>query len=237
MNKLNFTDIELFVSVYKYIDSNMYIFISQNEALVVDPHTDDEMELLLAERKVHKVTMLLTHEHPDHISGIWWFLENFECTLICSKQCAARIANSRAVRPLFLTFILEENDTKNGTDILSEFKKNFVIRTYNADITYSDDFNYSWQGHHLYFKSIQGHSIGSSFIILDDKLVFTGDSLLKEYPIIVSFPNGSKQDYLEKTLPIFEKELKCNMILLPGHGEPFVLSDIMKGDKINVEFR
>ena len=42
MNKLNFTDIELFVSVYKYIDSNMYIFISQNEALVVDPHTDDE---------------------------------------------------------------------------------------------------------------------------------------------------------------------------------------------------
>ena len=237
MNKLDFADIELYISVYKYIDSNMYIFISQNEALVVDPHTDDEMELLLAQRKVQKVTILLTHEHSDHISGVWWFLENFDCKLICSENCAKRISNPRSARPLLLTFILEENDRKNGTDILSEFKKNYVIRTYNADITYSDDLNYSWQGHHLYFKSIQGHSIGSSFIIFDDKLVFTGDSLLKDYPVIVSFPHGSKEDYLEKTLPLLEKELECNMILLPGHGKPFVLSDIMKGDKINVEIR
>ena len=41
MTKLDFTDIKLYVSVYKYIDSNMYTLISQNEALVIDPHTDD----------------------------------------------------------------------------------------------------------------------------------------------------------------------------------------------------
>ena len=237
MNTLHLSTLEIFVSVYKYIDSNMYIILSDNESLVVDPHINEELKKWFLEKKLNNITILLTHEHPDHISGIWWFLDNFECSLICSEKCAEKISNLKCMRPMLLSFILEENDRKNGTNILAEFKKDFVIRTYNANITYSDDFNYTWYGYHLYFKSIQGHSVGSSFIIFDEKLVFTGDSLLKDYPVIVSFPHGSKEVYLEKTLPLFEKKLKSDMIILPGHGEQFVLSEIINGGKIHVELR
>ena len=73
--------------------------------------------------------------------------------------------------------------------------------------------------------------------MLDGKHVFTGDSLLKEYPVIVSFPQGNKDAFLEETVPLFERCLRPDMIVLPGHGTPFVLSELMEEGKIHVEFR
>ena len=237
MYHLHLDDMDIYVSVYKYIDSNMYILLAQNEALVVDPHTDAEVEAHLARHKVRKVTLLLTHEHPDHISGIWWFRENFDCTLICSEKCAAKIANPRSVRPLLLAFILEENDRKNGTNVLSEFKGDYVERTYAADVSYHEELQCSWQGHGLLFKAIQGHSAGSSVIILDGRYAFTWDSLLKDYPVIVSFPQGNKDLFLTETIPLLEKMLLPDMTVLPGHGKPFVLSDMIKDGRILVNLR
>lgn len=237
MKQLHLSDIYIFVSVYKYIDSNMYILLSENEALVVDPHVSEKVKTWFLEQQLKKVSIILTHEHCDHISGIWWFLENYSCTLICSEECSKEIANKKTTRPLLLLFILGKKDTKNNTKILEQFKKDYVWTTYKSDITYSDEFTYSWAGHKLYFKAIQGHSIGSSFIVLDDKYVFTGDSLLKDYPVILSFPKGNSQVFLEKTIPLLERRLSSNMIVLPGHGKPFVLSDIMNGGGIHVELR
>ncbi len=237
MNKITLSEIELYNSIYKYIDSNMYVLLSQNEALVVDPHVNEEIKLLLEKHKIQKITIILTHEHSDHISGVWWFQENFDCKIICSEKCAEKILNPRSVRPLFLSFILEENDRNKGTNLLSEFKNEFIPRTYSADITYSDEFHYSWQNHELYFKAIQGHSAGSCFIILDNKYVFTGDSLLKQYPVIVSFPGGNKKAYIDETLLLFEQTLRSNMTILPGHGGVFALSDIMTDGKIKVGIR
>lgn len=215
----------------------MFIIIEHNEALVIDPHRNDDILVLFKENEVKRVTILLTHEHADHVSGIWWFLDNYVCTLICSEKCALKLSNPRSVRPLLLSFVLEENDRKNGTDILSDFKKEYVIRTYKADITYSENYILHWIGHELHFKPIQGHSPGSSFIVLDNKYAFTGDSLLKNYPIIVSFPYGDKKSFINHTIPYLEKNLSADMIILPGHGEPFMLSEIMEGGKIHVELR
>lgn len=237
MQTLRFDGIDIYASVYEYLNSNMYVILSQNEALVIDPHVNGELETLLSGHGIKSVTVILTHEHCDHISGVWWFLENFDCKLICSESCAKKIADKRHNRPLLLLFIIEEDDKKNGTNRLGQFKKEYVLAAYNADITYADDFRCSWQGHELYFKAVQGHSVGGSFIVLDGKYVFTGDSLLKDYPIIISFPHGSKDVFLRQTLPLFEKSLRPDMTILPGHGDPFLLSDIMVDGKICVEMR
>ena len=235
MNILQYNDIVVYSSVYKYIDSNMFIIINQNKALVIDPHKNDNALNIL--NGVEEVVILLTHEHADHISGVWWYLENFDCRLICSEKCASKIADSHFVKPLLLSFVIEENDRKNGTDVLSEFKKDYVVRTYHADTTYIDSFVYSWQGRNIEFKAAQGHSVGSSFITIDKNYAFTGDSLLKEYPIIVSFPQGNKKAFLEQTIPYIEKEWSPDTIVFPGHGKPFLLSEIMRDGKIHVELR
>ena len=237
MNIFQFGNLAVYNSIYKYIDSNMFIIIENNEALVFDPHKNEDVLCLFKEKDVNKVTILLTHEHSDHVSGIWWFLENYACTLICSEKCALKLSNPRSVRPLLLSFVLEENDRKNGTDILSDFRREYVIRTYKADIIYSENYLLHWMGHELRFKSIQGHSPGSSFIVLDNKYVFTGDSLLKNYPVIVSFPYGDKKSFINQSIPYLEKNLSSDMIILPGHGNPFLLCDIMKEGKIHVELR
>lgn len=237
MIKFKFSNIELLCSVYKYIDSNMYLLISGNEAIVVDPHVNEDLKVLLFNKNIRKITIILTHEHSDHISGVWWFMQTFECILICSADCAKIISNKKFTRPLLLLFILEENDSKNDTHLLDQFKQEYVWTTYKANLTYNDTMNYSWLEHNLTFYKTQGHSVGSSIIVLDNKFVFTGDTLMRNYPVITSFPHGDRVVYLEKTLPLLECTLSSDMIILPGHGKPFVLSEIMNGGKIHVELR
>jgi len=235
VHKLPFAGVEMYMSVYKYIDSNMFIIVGQGEAIVVDPHKNEEVLEIL--EGVDKVTLLLTHEHADHISGVWWFKEHFDCDLVCSDVCNTNISNPHFIRPLLLSLTIKEKDVKNGTNVLAEFKKDFVARTYCADTTYSDTFSLTWQGHSIDFKLIPGHSVGSSLIIFDEKYAFTGDSLLKDYPVVVSFPQGDKKTFLEQTIPFLERDLSPNVIILPGHGEPFLLSEIMSDGKIHVGIR
>ena len=237
MKVLKFDELTVYNSVYKYIDSNMFIIVEQNEALIIDPHLNDDLQEILSQNKIRHITILFTHEHADHISGAWWLLKNYECNLICSEECAKKVSNSHAVKPLLLSFVIEENDRKKGTNVLSEFKKDFVVQTYSANLTYSKDFHYFWHSHNLYFRAIQGHSVGSCIIVLDKRYIFTGDSLLKEYPVIVSFPQGNKKAFLEQSIPFMEKNLSPDSIVFPGHGDPFFMSEIMKDGKINVELR
>ncbi len=215
----------------------MYILICKDEAIVVDPHKNEDLLDLLKRFFIKKVKIILTHEHSDHISGIWWFLENFYCTLICSENCAKSISCIKNSRPLFLMRAIADEDIKNGTKKLKKFKEEYILKSYKADITFSDFFQYDWQGHNLFLKAIPGHSVGSSLIILDGKYAFTGDSLLKDYPVIVSFPNSDRMAFLEKTIKIFENELTPDMTIFPGHGKPFVLSELMNGNKIHVNTR
>ncbi len=237
MNCLHLSSLDIFVSVYEYINSNMYVLISKDEALIVDPHVNEDLKNWFLEKNLNKVTIILTHEHCDHISGIWCLLESYECSLICSKACAEKISSKKHTRPLLLLFTIEKNDKKNGTNRLEKFKQEYIWRTYKADITYENSMHYSWQNHSLDFYVIRGHSDGSSLIVMDNKYAFTGDSLLKQFPVIVSFPGGNKKAYIDETLPLFEKTIKHDMTILPGHGKPFVLSDIMIDGKINIETR
>lgn len=237
MNKFSFGDLDIYSSVYEYVNSNMFMIVLEQEAVVVDPHVNDDALALLMENGVRKVYVILTHEHPDHISGIWWFLKRFDCTLICSAQCARQISDKRYTRPSLLTLKVQEEDKKNGTDKLAQFKKTFKWTTYNADVTFENELSYSWCGCNFFFKSIGGHSPGSCLIILNNKIVFSGDSLLKEYPVIVSFPQSDKKLFLTETIFILEQKLKPDNVIFPGHGAPFMLRDIMEGDKICVELR
>ena len=235
MNIIHIDDLIIYRSIFKYINSNMYIFIEGKSALVVDPHESNELLDLL--KGMHNITIILTHEHADHISGVSWLQQHFPCKLICTQSCANYIANEKCVRPLLISFILEEQDRINGTNLLEEFKRKVIPHTYKADITFENSLVEQWGGHRLEFFKVLGHSPGSSGIVVDNKLAFMGDSLMKDLPVITRFPGGNRKTYINETLPFLEKKLKSDMMILPGHGNPFLLNEIMEGGKINVEFR
>lgn len=215
----------------------MYLVIEDNEAIIIDPHKNNDLFSLLDKQGVSKVKILLTHEHPDHISGIYDFQQKYDCTIICTKNCAEYISEEKNTRPILISFVLEERDRKLGTHFLDKFNKEYVAHTYNADITFDNKYEFNWDSHSFKMFTIQGHSKGGCGIILDEKFVFTGDSVLKEHPIITRFPGGSTKVFKEITLPLLESMLKPDMQIFPGHGKPFLLSEIMKDGKINVELR
>lgn len=235
MDFFHIDDLTIYRSVYKYINSNMYILVEEDRALVFDPHEDIDAISLLG--KVKKVIIVLTHEHTDHTSGIYWFQQRFPCKLICTKNCSDYISLEENRRPILISFILEEQDRLNGTNMLEEFKKQYVPQTYKADITFEGSLIEQWGSHRLDFFKVLGHSPGSCGIILDNKVAFMGDSLMKDLPIITRFPRGNKKVYISETLPFLENKLKKDMMIMPGHGDPFLFKDIVKGGKINVEFR
>lgn len=215
----------------------MYAVILNGEAFIIDPHKSQELTEILLEKRVRKVMILLTHEHHDHTSGLYWYQEHFETTLICQKYCAECMGSVKYIRAMLLRFILGEEDKINGTHKLEDFEKVFVPRQYRADVTYDEELTLNWNNHKLELTHIPGHSKGSSLIIFDDIFVFTGDSLLKDIPIITRFPESSHTDYEQITLPILRKKLKNNMTFFPGHGNPFIINDIKKGGEWYVKFR
>ena len=76
------------------INSNMYVLIKMGAALIIDPCVSSEAEYLLRSNKVAQCTILLTHEHYDHISGINRLRKLFGCKVICSLKCADLIGDS-----------------------------------------------------------------------------------------------------------------------------------------------
>ena len=215
----------------------MYIIIRNHEALVIDPHENQDLLLLLISNDVKKVTIILTHEHPDHISGIYWLQEHFDCLLICQQFCANYISNPKNVRPILIYFVLDERDRMNGTHFLEKFNSNYVMRTYNADITFDETLLYEWKKYLLEFYHIPGHSKGSCIIVFDKTIAFTGDSLMKDDPIITRFPGGNRKVYQTETLPRLKETLNADMTIFPGHGNPFIVNDIIKGGELYVQFR
>ena len=87
-------NISIYNSVFEYIDSNMYIMIENNKALIIDPHQNDEVYNLLHMNNIIDITVLLSHEHPDHISGLKWLKDNFNTTIISTKETSDYIGIS-----------------------------------------------------------------------------------------------------------------------------------------------
>lgn len=237
LSEIRLGNLVLLNSVYEHINSNMYVLLSGSEALIIDPHKNEELTELLKSKGIRKVTILLTHEHHDHTTGVYWYQENFESILICQQDAAEYISRKQYLRPTLIAFILGEEDHINGTHVYDDFKRTFVPRQYDADITYKEQYTLNWFDYIFDFYHIPGHSAGSSLILLDDKYAFTGDSLLKDIPIIVRFPGSNKEEYLNKTLPLLNQLLSPDMTILPGHGKPFVLKEIIEKNQIHVQFR
>ena len=237
LSKNTYGGIELYRSVYRFVNSNMYAIIINRSAIIIDPHKSDELTDLLVRTGVDDVWVLLTHEHHDHTSGLFWYQEQFNARFFVQKEGAEWMASEWYLRPMFLTFLLSEADKVNGTDVLSEFKKDFVPKKYWADGIYENSLDWNLEGHCFTFYHIPGHSKGSSLIIMDEKLAFTGDTLFLDVPTSLRFPGGSKNDFLEITVPLLNRKLKKDMVILPGHGRPFALGEKMKDGQIDIQFK
>lgn len=211
-------------SIYAPVKSNMFTLIAGNEAVVFDPNEDEIFFTLLRRKGITKVHILLTHGHYDHINGVQWLKDHFDAEVFCQEKCADRLANSKRPLSRLVAMVLAAQDAEDGGHRYQNFKDTYKPFTIHADITFEKEEVLKFGDLEFRVTSTPGHSEGSSCYKLYEKMVFTGDTLLQDYPVILKFPESNKEDYEKFALP-YLKSLSEDSIIMPGHGDPFVLKD------------
>ena len=217
-------DVLVYRSVYAPVKSNMFTLITGNEAVVIDPNEDDDLLVLLEDKEVKSIHILLTHGHYDHISGVQWLKERFEAEVFCQEKCADRLLNSKRPLSRLVAMVLAAQDAEDGGHRYQDFKDSYKPFTISADRTFDKEDILKLGDLEFKVTSTPGHSEGSSCYQLFDKIVFTGDTLIQDTPVILKFPGGNKEEYYSIAYP-FLKSLGKESIIMPGHGDPFVIKD------------
>lgn len=209
---------------YELVDSNMFFIPSGETGIVVDPNENEELFSVFEKCGTKRVVIVLTHEHYDHTIGVEWLQERIESKLFCHKACADIISTEKGNDPKTLGIILTIRDSVDGgnrREVFMSKAKRYVLK---ADETFDEGCDLMVGD--IMFRCIHtpGHSQGSAIYMLGDKYVFSGDSLIQNTPTILKLPGSDKVAYNEITKPLL-KSLDKDVIVFPGHGEPFRLGD------------
>ena len=195
-----------------FLDTNTYLLEEDRHLLIIDPA--DYAAVLEKCRNAVTITVLLTHEHFDHIIGLNRIRDccASSCVVIAAATCSERMQDTKANLSAYAD-VLAELGGKQITEPWSPF----VCKA--ADITFESQYAFHWMGHTVEMFSTPGHSAGSCCIVVDDML-FVGDTVL-ENNLMVKFPGSSKKLYRSVTAPLLEKWLMGNRVfcVYPGHGE------------------
>lgn len=205
------------------LDSRMYCLIENQSAIIIDPCVDESLKKVLEQKEITKILVLLTHEHYDHISGVNWIRDIcLDTHVFCSCGCARNLRhpedNLSAFSEVLLMDMERENNSFNGL--------NFQPYSCEADETFEGEYEFIWQGHKIFLKETPGHSKGSICILVDEKILFSGDTLVTGHETILRLPGGSKKDFANITLPYLES-LEREIMVYPGHGKPQKLAEFM----------
>lgn len=224
MDTFQYGDILVYRSVYAPVNSNMFVMLAGREAVVFDPNENAELLELFRQKNIKKAHILLTHGHYDHISGVVWLKEHTQADVYCQVRCADRLANSKRPLSRLVALVLATEDKKDGGHRYQDFKESYKPFIVTADKTFDKEDNLQFEDIKIKITSTPGHSEGSACYEVNGKLVFTGDTLLQNDPVILRLAGGNSDDYQKIALPYLQK-LDRSMIVMPGHGDPFVLSE------------
>lgn len=197
------------------VDERMYLLIEEEKALMIDPFVCEEVKGILKDYHVSEILILLTHEHYDHIMGVNYYRKNYKVKVLCTEACGERIGNTKTNLSARYEVFYLLNANMDQEAYRNMCQSPFV--TY-ADATFHSTCQFIWEGHKICMVATPGHSPGSCCIIVDEKNVFTGDSLVNGFSTITRYPGGSKKLFEQVTVP-FLNRIDGDAIIYPGHGE------------------
>ena len=216
------------VSIYRFpyelVDSNMFFIPSGDTGIVFDPNENEELLRVFQELGTRSVEIVLTHEHYDHTTGVKWLQSKIETRLFCHRACAEAIATEKGNDPKTLGYILTLRDAVDGGHRRENFlatAKRYMLR---ADEAFDGDCGLKVGELVLRCHPAPGHSPGSALYFLGETAFFSGDSLIQHTPTIVHLPGSDRRAYKQEPKP-YLRSLDKDMMVFPGHGEPFKLGE------------
>ncbi len=209
---------------WNVVDSNSWLLIENNSGLLIDAVENED--LFKAVNSIDDLAIILTHCHFDHIIGLNTLRRikpglKVISTKLCSEYIGNSSKNTSNTATIFLKFY--KDGKKSDAKILP-----FVCSP--SDETFSEEYNINWQGYKVYLKSVHGHSSDSLIAIVDDRFLFSGDTLLS-IPTVTRLRTGSTRLFWEEDIPLL-KGLKNTELVYPGHGRPGKLKEMLETNKI-----
>lgn len=205
--------------------ANMYVYTEKGEALVVDCFEDPALPALLSEHGVHRVTVLLTHGHWDHVSGVETLKRLYECRVCAGENALDELRDPRKnlSRHFEALFQMRVNAGEMRPDAMD---MTFETCSIVPDVCFADGETFCWGSHRFQIRHTPGHTEGSICILADGKWLFSGDSLINGHRTVTRYPTGSQRQFEQITVPFLEG-LPGDMTVLPGHGEPDKLENLI----------
>ena len=195
--------------VWDVVDSNSWLITENNHGLLID--AVDNPELFETIQSLESLTIILTHCHFDHICGLNRIRKirpeaKVIATELCSEHIGNKYRNMSSSADAFLAFY--EKGKKKEVHI-----EPFVCQP--VDSIFSEGIEFDWQGHPISLNAVHGHSVDSLIILMDERLLFSGDTLLP-IPTVTRLPGGNTRRFQEEDLPLL-KALNMEDVY-PGHG-------------------
>ena len=221
MKCINKEDITVYQFTWSVIDSNSYVIKKNKSALIVDPIDSNELFSFVSE--CNSISVVLTHAHFDHICGLNKLRETSRQVIVyASSKCSDNIQNPRKNLSNIGTAIKSfQQDCGKSLERIDRFSCEA------ADISFEKEFAFVWNGHNIKLEEYAGHSADSLCIIVDEKYLFSGDTILP-IPTVTRLPGGSTKVFKESDLPRLKKMISKIELVFPGHQNPGKLEDMIK---------
>ena len=216
--------------IYQYewsiVDSNSYLIVERDSAILIDAIDNDQLYRHI--EHIGDLMIILTHSHFDHISGLNYIRKikptvKVLATTACSKNIGNIYRNMSSTATAFMSFY-----GKRGIQI-----EPFVCNP--VEVVFEDEYTFLWNSHELTLKAFFGHSDDSLIIIIDNKYLFSGDSLLG-IPTVTRFPGGNTKRFWTEDIPYLYSINGIERVY-PGHGSMMHFAEALNVNKIPDEFR
>lgn len=226
---------ELYIYCFPYfpVNSNMYLIFDGEDAIIIDPNNNSDIDIILSKHDIKEITVLLTHGDFDHINGLPFLEEKYQLNVICHKLCAQRIKDIKNNRPLLVLRVLSDRFGKESNEYLCE-KKLYKPFCYEANITFDDYYEFNFRNHIFKLIYTPGHTKDSCCIEYDDKIIFSGDTFLLDSSVVTKFKHSDAQLYKNYALT-YAKNILPEMIIFPGHGTPFKIKEFLNYSEVLYE--
>lgn len=215
---------------WEIVDVNSYLIREGDKAILIDAVENDS--LYEAVREIKELTVILTHCHYDHIAGLNHLREikpdlKVCATTTCSEYVGDPNRNLSSISKEFMSFYLKQDvDEMEDCEVKRKINEITGFSCDPCDITFDDEMTIDFEGHSIVLTRFYGHSNDSLIAVLDDKYMFSGDTILG-IPTATRLPKGSTRKFWNEDIPRLEKLTDAIDTVYPGHGKPGMLVDFI----------
>jgi glyoxylase-like metal-dependent hydrolase (beta-lactamase superfamily II) len=191
----------------RYFPSNAYVvgFGQADACVLIDPGLDpDQIDEVLAQRRLRPEAILCTHGHFDHLGSAATFQSRFGIPVYLHE---ADLQTARSSNFLLMAMKMEQR-----------------IKLPVIDCPVNDGFTLAFDDVRVQFIAVPGHTPGSCVIMIGG-LAFTGDTLYSRGVGLSGLP-GEDTKQLKTSINLLLQRLDDGVLVMPGHGEHSTLAGI-----------